>query len=170
MGQQHSGHLAASIVEFSRFLRAHDFSAGMRQTMTALEAANAVDISDRQTFASALQTALCTDAEEWERFARLFREFWAESQPIPRPVSDEYKGPSRGESDMRKEGASIFLDRPAGQSSEQDGNARAVHGASAQQRLKKVDFCELPCDDLALLEEISLRLLRRMSLRLSRRL
>jgi hypothetical protein len=36
--------------------------------------------------------------------------------------------------------------------------------------LKKVDFSEVPCDDLAALEELSLRLLRRLSLRRSRRL
>ena len=35
--------------------------------------------------------------------------------------------------------------------------------------MKKVDFSEVPCDDLAALEEISIRLLRQMSLRLSRR-
>jgi uncharacterized protein with von Willebrand factor type A (vWA) domain len=35
--------------------------------------------------------------------------------------------------------------------------------------LKKVDFSEVPSDDLAQLEDLSLRLLRRMSLRLSRR-
>ena len=46
---------------------------------------------------------------------------------------------------------------------------KAVYGASAQQRLKKVDFSEVRSDDLVQLEDLSLRLLRRMSLRLSRR-
>jgi hypothetical protein len=170
MRQEHSEHLAASIVDFCRFLRAHDFSADMRQTMTALEAARTIEVTNRQVFVAALQTTLCSTLEEWERFPLLFRAFWGESQPRPRSASGEYKGPSRGEADARRESSSVFLDRPGSQAAASDGNAKAVHGASAQQRLKKVDFSEVPCDDLALLEEISLRLLRRMSFRLSRRL
>ena len=170
MRQEHSERLAAAIVDFSRFLRASEFSTDMRQTMTALEAARTVDISNQQIFVATLKTALCSNLEEWKQFPQLFRAFWGESQPRPRSASGEYKGPSRGETDAQREGSSVFLDRPGSQTALQDGNAKAVHGASAQQRLKKVDFSELPFDDQALLEEISLRLLRRMSLRLSRRL
>jgi uncharacterized protein len=170
MRQEHSERLAAAIVDFSRFLRASEFSTDTRQTMTALEAAKTVDISDQQIFVATLKTALCSNLEEWEQFPKLFRAFWGESQPRPRSASGEYKGPSRGETDARTDGSSVFLDRLGSQTGLQDGNAKAVHGASAQHRLKKVDFSELPFDDQALLEEISLRLLRRMSLRLSRRL
>jgi hypothetical protein len=170
MRQEHSEHLAAAIVDFGRFLRASEFSTDMRQTMTALEATKTVDISSQQIFAATLKTALCSNLKEWEQFPQLFQAFWGELQPRPRSASGEYKGPSRGETDAQRDGSSIFLDRPGRQTALQDSNAKAVHGASAQQRLKKVDFTEVPFDDQALLEEISLRLLRRMSFRLSRRL
>ena len=169
MGQEHSEHLAASIVEFSRFLRSHGFSAGMRQTVTALEAAEAIEVSDWRLFTLALKTALCSTPEEWERFPQLFQAFWAEQQPRPRSASGEYKAPSRRDAEGQ-EGASVFLDRSGGQAATSDRNAKAIYGASAQQRLKKVDFSQLPCEDLASLEKISLRLLQRMSMRLSRRL
>jgi uncharacterized protein len=170
MRQEHAEQLAASIVDFCRFLRTEGFSADMRQTMTALESVKTIDVRNRQFFASTLQTTLCTTMEEWERFSPLFQAFWGESQPRPRSTSGEYKGPSKGESPEQKEGSSLFLSRPASQTGAAEGNTKAVYGASTQQRLKKVDFSQLPCDDLALLEEISLRLLRRMSQRLSRRL
>jgi uncharacterized protein with von Willebrand factor type A (vWA) domain len=64
----------------------------------------------------------------------------------------------------------VFLDRLGGEGASQTGAGKAVYGASAQQRLKRVDFSEVAVDDLAALEEISMRLLRRMTLRLSRRL
>jgi len=64
----------------------------------------------------------------------------------------------------------VFLDQPGHGAAEQGGNGKAVYGASTQQRLKKVDFSQVSCDDMASLEELSLRLLRRMSLRRSRRL
>ena len=170
MRLEHSEQLAASIVDFCRFLRKHAFSSDIRQTMTALEAAKTIDARNRQFFASTLQTTLCSNMEEWEQFPPLFQAFWGESQGRPRSASGEYKGPSKGESPEQKEGSSLFLDRPGNQSDAAEGNSKAVYGASTQQRLKKVDFSQLPCDDLAVLEEIALRLLRRMSLRLSRRL
>ena len=170
MRQEHSEQLAASIVDFCRFLRTHEFSADMRQTMTALEAAKTIDVRNRQFFASSLQTTLCSTMEEWEHFPPLFQSFWGESPGRPRSASGEYKGPSKSDSQIEKDGSSVFLGQPGNQTGAADGNAKAVYGASAQQRLKKVDFSQVPFDDLAFLEEISLRLLRRMSQRLSRRL
>ena len=51
-----------------------------------------------------------------------------------------------------------FLNQHSNEAASQDGEGKAVYGASAQQRLKKVDFSQVPCDDLASLEELSLRL------------
>jgi uncharacterized protein with von Willebrand factor type A (vWA) domain len=45
-----------------------------------------------------------------------------------------------------------------------------VGGASAEQRLKKMDFAEVSQTEMAALENIAIRLLREMSVRLSRRL
>jgi uncharacterized protein len=170
MRQEHAEQLAASIVEFCRFLRTRGFSADTWQAMTALEAVKTIDVGNRHFFASTLQTTLCTTMEEWEEFPVLYQTFWGELQARPRPASGEYKGPSRGESPEQMEGSSLFLDGIGNQTGAAEGNTRAVYGASTQQRLKKVDFSQLPCDDLAQLEEISLRLLRRLSQRLSRRL
>jgi uncharacterized protein with von Willebrand factor type A (vWA) domain len=148
MRQEQSVQLAASIVEFCRYLRTCGFSADTRQTMSALEAARTIEVTNRQFFLSALQATLCSNREEWEQFAQLFQTFWAESQPRPRSVSGEYAGPSKGNSPEQKDSSSVFLDRPGNQCGAQDGTSKAAHGASAQQRLKKVDFSELPSEDL----------------------
>jgi uncharacterized protein with von Willebrand factor type A (vWA) domain len=170
MRQEQSERLAASIVEFCRFLRMRGLSADPSQTITALEAVKTINATNRQSFAFALQTALCSTSEEWELFPELFQEFWDESRPRPRSASGEYKGHSKGNAPEQKDGSTVFLDQPGNGAAGEDGEAKAVYGASAQQRLKKVDFSEVPCDDLASLEELSLRLLQRMSLRRSRRL
>ena len=170
MRLEHSEHLASAIVEFCRFLRTHGFSADTRQTMTALEAAGATNFANLRIFLPTLKTTLCSTPEEWEQFPRLFQAFWGETAPGPRSASGEHTRPPKDDTGTRREGSSVFLDSTGNQNAAQDGNAKAVHGASAQQRLKKVDFSELPSEDLAQLEEISLRLTRRMSLRLSRRL
>jgi hypothetical protein len=168
MRQEQSERLAASIVEFCRFVRMHGLTGDLRQTLTALEAAKTIDPGNRQTFALALQAALCSTEDEWNLFPQLFAAFWGESQSRPRSASGERKGP--GNTQDREGGSMAFLNQHSNEAASQDGEGKAVYGASAQQRLKKVDFSQVPCDDLASLEELSLRLLRRMSLRLSRRL
>ena len=170
MRKEHTEHLASSIVEFCRFLRDHGFSGDLRQTITALESARTIDVGDGQCFACAMQATLCRNREEWERFPQLFRRFWGESHPRPQSAAGEYKGRSKNEAKDQSRGSSVFLDRP-GKKSEAapDESGKAVYGASAQQRLKKVDFSEVPFDDQAELEDLSLRMLRRMSLRISRR-
>jgi uncharacterized protein with von Willebrand factor type A (vWA) domain len=169
MRQEQSERVAASIVEFCRFLKTRGFAGDLRQTLTALEAAKATGAANRQSFAFALRAAVCSTQEEWDLFPQLFNAFWGGSQPRPRSASGEYKGPWAGNKQGHEAGSTVFLDQPD-KAAAHDGYGKAVYGASAQQRLKKVDFSEVPCDDLADLEELSLRLLRRMSLRLSRRL
>ncbi len=169
MRQEHAEHLAASIVEFCRLLRTHGFSGDLRQALTALEAATHIDIAGKQSFACALQAALCCNKEEWEKFPQLFWQFWGESHPRPRSAAGEYKGPSQNNTPDRPDGSSVFLGQPGNTAPAAEEKGRAVYGASTQHRLKKVDFSEVPCDDLGALEEISIRLLRQMSLRLSRR-
>jgi uncharacterized protein len=169
MRQDQSERLAASIVEFSRFLRSNGLSADPSQTITALEAVKTIDIANRQTFSFALQSTLCSTREEWELFPELFDTFWRESRSRPRSASGEHKGSSKSDTQEREDGSAVFLEQPGNQAAAPDGTGRAVYGASAQQRLKKVDFSEVPSDDLASLEELSLRLLRRMSLRRSRK-
>ena len=169
MRQEQSERLATSIVEFCRFLRTHGLSNDLSQTLTALDAAKTISAKHRRFLAFALQSALCSTREEWDLFPQLFEAFWGKSHARPRSASGEYKGPSQVNAHWHEgSGSTVFVEQPSNEPVSQD--AKAVYGASAQQRLKKVDFSEVPCDDLASLEELSQRLLRRMSLRLSRRL
>jgi uncharacterized protein len=167
MRQEQFERLAASIVEFCRFTRTHGLSNNLLSTLTALEAARTIAAENDETFAFVLQAALCSSKEEWELFPQLFEAFWSESRTQPRAASGERKGPPEGGTQGPEAGSTVFLDHSA--TAAPDGDGRAVYGASAQQRLKKVDFSEVPHDDMAALEELSLRLLRRMSQRLSRR-
>ena len=148
MRQEQSERLAASIVEFGRFLRMRGLSTDTSQTITALEAVKTIDATDRQFFAFALQATLCSTREEWELFPQLFRSSGANRNPgrgLP-PVST--RDHSESKASEREEGSAVFLDQPGNGGAEQDGKGKAVYGASAQQRLKKVDFSEVPYDDL----------------------
>src|SRR5277367_5420894 len=103
MRQEHVEDLAASIVEFCRFLRTNGFSGDLRQALAALEAATHIDIAGKQSFACALQAALCCNKEEWEKFPQLFGQFWGEMHPRPRSAAGEYQGPAQNSTPDRSD-------------------------------------------------------------------
>jgi hypothetical protein len=72
MRQEQCERLAASILEFCRFAGTHGLSNDLRRTLTALETAKVIDAENQESFASALQAALCSSQEEWESFPQLF--------------------------------------------------------------------------------------------------
>jgi uncharacterized protein len=162
--------MAASIVEFCDFLRTHGVSSDLRRMLVALETAKAIGVENQQFFAFALQTALCSTREEWDLFPQLFEQFWGEPQPGPRRPSIAEKKQSRSDTRSQRADSAMFLDQYGSEAEPQSRDGRPGYGASAEQRLKKMDFSEVPYDDLESLEKLSLRLLHRMSLKLSRRL
>jgi uncharacterized protein len=159
--------LAETITAFCRFVRAEGISAGVKESVDALEAARTVGIGDRESLKMALRAVLCSSKEEWDRFDELFWIFWrdADASAGKPPRSDA----QRTKNDELGQGTVVSL--PGNSSAEtKDDGCRAVIGASTGERLKKADFSELTENDLAELEKIAVQLLKQMSLRVSRRL
>src|SRR6516162_10767879 len=158
---------ATSIIEFCQFARTQGLFAGIQQTLTAIEVARSIGKVDRQEFAWALRTALTSSKEEWDVFLQLFDAFWKPSQQTTKTTPGEVRKAKTSQSEASFRNLKF---ESVGGASSPEGEGQAVSGASAQRRIQKMDFSNVPQDDLASLEEISLRLFRRMSLRLSRRL
>jgi uncharacterized protein with von Willebrand factor type A (vWA) domain len=162
---------AKSIVEFCRFVRENGMSAGTRQTIECLEAAGAVAGADRNAFRFAWRAILCSSQDEWVLFEDLFAAFWGESDPIPGTQS---RNPNRRRlvSPGREGKAAPQTTFAYGNDSalQGEGERKIYSGASAVERLKKVDFSQMTQADLGELERIATRLLRRMSYRVARKL
>jgi uncharacterized protein len=169
MGQDFPEHRTQSLIEFCRFARANGLSGGLHQTLAALEAVKTVGIGDREIFAFALRAALCSSKTEWDLFEELLAAFEAETQGAAKSAAGNAKRARKPEMNRQETSSSHTLSQVA-EAVRDEGEGKAVTGASAQERLKKVDFSEVPQNDLVALEELSLRLLQQMSLRLSRRL
>lgn len=163
----HPDSMAEIITSFCRFVRAEGLSAGIKESIDALEVARLVGIGDRELLKVGLRSVLCSSREEWEQFEHLFWIFWrdADANAGKRPPGD-----SRNEQKDRPEGTVISLagNSPPGETREEGG--RFILGASTGERLKKADFSQVTQNDLAELEKIASQLLKRMSLRVSRRL
>jgi uncharacterized protein len=160
-----------SLVDFCRFVRANGISAGTRETIDCIQAAGAVADAERDIFSFALRAILCSSEDEWVLFDDLFTAFWSTSDSRPGARS---KNPTRrrlASSRLEREKASpMAAGLGNGSAPEGEGEQEAYSEASAVQRLRKVDFSQMPPTDLEELERIALRLLRRMSYRVARRL
>ena len=168
MHQEEPERSAASIVEFCRFARDNGLSIGVHQTLNAVEVAKITGVADREELAFALRAVLTSSKEEWDRFSELFEIFWSASQRSSNPPSEEgHEVRFRTHRPQASSRALMALSSCEASSSNSEG--KDVSGASAEQHLQKVDLSDVPHDDLAALERISLRLFRKMSLRLSRR-
>jgi uncharacterized protein with von Willebrand factor type A (vWA) domain len=158
----------ASIIQFCRFARDNDLSVGVQQTLDAIEVTRTAGIADREDLAFALRTVLSSSKEEWDRFNELFEDFWRASRHSSADSSEDGVE-SRFKSQRPQASSRALMALSTSEPSSPGQEGKDVAGASAQRRLQKVDLSDVPRDDLAALEQLSLRLFRKMGLRLSRR-
>lgn len=163
----HAESIASRVVEFCRYCRDCGLSAGVKESVDALNAARAVGVNDREILKSALRAVLCSSKDEWDQFDELFEAFW-NAAPPGRPPKPRRK--QQTEQRTPQGAIATLIGRAnAGEATDEDGG-KAVMGATVHERLKRTDFSQTSQNDLAELERISMRLLKQMSLRLSRRL
>ncbi len=172
--------LAKAVVEFCRFARENGFSSGTKETIDCLQVLTSAEMAGLEAFKFALRAVLCSSKEEWDLFDGLFDKFWggheprrAERRSAPDPEThSENSGRSKTSVNGhdKEDGVLMAGGDGAGSQSKPEGQRKAVLGASAIERLRRIDFSQVPQTDLADLERISLRLLRQMSCRVSRKL
>jgi uncharacterized protein len=169
MSQRQQSNPTAAIVEFCRFAGERGLPAGIKETLNCLLAVETVGVADRTSVKLALRAVLCSSKDDWDAFEDLFETFWGrKSKRSVQHETDKERKPSPPLS--QRPGTSQELIGLATQPHAEDGEGKAVNGATALERLRRVDFSEIPQDDLPELERLAMRLLRRMALRLSRRL
>lgn len=158
-----------AIVEFCRFVRDHGIGGGVKETLDSLHAARAVGIGDREGLRLALRAVLCSSKQDLDLFDRLFEVFWSQTNGFDATAIDNNRA-TQSAPRAPLQGFAVELIGAGNLASDVDVEGRAVSGATAIERLRRVDFSQIPQHDLSELEHIAMLLLRRMALRLSRRL
>jgi uncharacterized protein len=157
-----------SVVEFCRFVRENGLDSGIKATIDSVRAVGIVDQGGLDDCRHALRAVLSASKTDWDHFDQLFDAFW-----LGRRLERKARPVALGNSVVsarNKQGIYLEVGNPAAKEPGTTKEERkVVAGASAMDRLRKVDFSRVPQDDLAELERLSERLLRRMSVRLSRR-
>jgi uncharacterized protein len=166
------GGLARAVVEFCRYARVRGLSSSTKEILVCLQALRAVNDLRFDTFKFVLRTVLCSSKEEWVLFDTLFAEFW-QNVELKRGSHSEKSRSGRGALRPGRMEGSRFQTL-AGDSSQSNRPAedqgKDISGASSTERLRKIDFAQVPQSDLAELERLCRRLLQRLSCRISRRL
>jgi len=158
---------AGTIVEFCRYARAQGLSSGVQETLAALEAIAALGPNNSDGLKFGLRSTLCSSKDDWDLFDDCFRTFWGGASTLPRRT-----GNAPNELAPRAKGrnsSSLMASGSGDDVSSEQGGSQAIAGASSHDRLTKADFSTLPQNDMAALEQISLRLFKQMSRRLARR-
>ena len=157
-----------SIVEFCRFVRENGLDSGIKATIDSVRAVMIVDQGGLDDCRHALRAVLTASKTDWDLFDRLFDAFWfgRRLERRAQPAATRNSAVSA----RNKQGIYLEVGDPASKEpGETKEGGKVVTGASAMDRLRKVDFSRVHQDDLGELGRLSERLLRRMSLRLSRR-
>lgn len=168
LGEQ-SADTARTIVEFCRFVRARGLSAGVLETLGALDSAVALGFDNWEELKFGLRSVLCSSKDDWDLFEECFREFWGKSTGEPSTSSNRPKRQERTFRAVARDPSFVMSTGSAEDVSSDKDGAQAVTGASAREWLSKADFSTLPQSDMAELEKIALRLFKQMSRRLARR-
>jgi len=160
---------ARTIVEFCRFARERGLSAGVQETLGALQAAAALGVGNEEELKFGLRSILCSSKDEWQLFEECFKTFRGRSAPEPstnRPTRPRKELTSRVSG---RNPTSLISPSSGDDVSSEEGGGQAVTGASARERLTKSDLSTLSHSDMATLERIAFRLFKQMSRRLARR-
>jgi uncharacterized protein len=163
---------ARAIVEFCRYARVRGLSSSTKEILACLQALRAVNDLRFDTFKFVLRTVLCSSKEEWTLFDTLFAEFWQNAEAKGRSHSKK-SGSDRGTLRPGRAEEIRFQTLPDDSSQSNrstEGQGKGISGASSTERLRKIDFAQVPQSDLAELERLSRRLLQRLSCRISRKL
>ena len=131
MRQEEPDRTAACIIEFCQFARTNGLSAGVQQTLAAIEVARTIGGVDRRDFAHALRTVLSSSKEEWDLFDQLFDAFWSASRRKSVPAPEETM--EAKVSAYAPEASSRTLTYPSDSAaSPPEGEGKAVSGASVR--------------------------------------
>jgi uncharacterized protein with von Willebrand factor type A (vWA) domain len=158
-----------TIVEFCRFARDKGLPAGVQGTLNALEAAVALGVGSEQALKFGLRSVLCSSKDDWDLFEECFKTFWKGAGPERFSFRTTHREREGSSGATRRDQSSLMSTGSGDDVLSGEEGSLAVAGASARERLSKADISTLPQNDLAMLEQIALRLFKQMSRRLQRR-
>ncbi len=162
-----SSSLVCSVVAFCRALRARGVPVTAAESLDAVRAVVAIDVSDREDVRSALRTVLAASRHDLTIFDELFDAFWhtrSGYEPIPGRSHVRSTRPPNVDSQASRISLESWM-RKSDTSDEVVQVRQASHLEASAQR----DLVNLAAGDQQDIERLARRIARRMALKPSRR-
>lgn len=135
--------LAGRIVKFVRLARANNFRVGIQEEIDALKVAGWVNITDQRHLRWGLQSLLCSNDTDWERFDKLFDTYWRRPNRRSGVLSASRKGARIDTGDFTTSGNHVSVLDVTRNEHGNDGDAgkgASRGGASHRETLARSDF------------------------------
>jgi uncharacterized protein with von Willebrand factor type A (vWA) domain len=167
-----AGRIPENIMHFVRTLRAAGLPLGPGQTLRAVEAVRAIDITNRRDFYWALRAALVNRRDQIELFDQAFQVFWRNPDLLNRMIDmmlptlavDMPPDEDPGEPLQRRLAEAMMPPRDRLQEQEQEEvEVQADMTWSAREQLQSKDFEQMSSDEL----ELAKRAMGRLALPLA---
>ncbi len=162
-----SSNLVRSVVGFCRALRARGVPVTAAESLDAVRAVVAVDVSDREDVRTALRTVLAASRHDLTIFDELFDAFWHTRRgPEPVPGRSHVRSTRPPNADSQTSRISLESWMRRGDSSDE---VVQVRQASQLEASAQRDLVNLAAGDQQHIERLARRIARRMALKPSRR-
>lgn len=166
------GKLASNITHFARALRKAGLKAGPARVLDAIRAVEAAGFSRRADFYWVLHACFVSRPEERAVFAQVFRLYWRDPRylehmmammlPAVRGVQEDRRAEAaeKRAAEALLDGANRPVEPPAGEPEGEEIEIDASRTASAEEKLKTLDFEQMSTEEMAAAK----RMLARLSL------
>lgn len=162
-----SGRIPENIMHFVRALRATGLPLGPGQTLRAVEAVRAIDISNRADFYWALRASMISRHDQIDLFDQAFQVFWRNPDLLTRMINlmlptlavDLPPDDEPGEPLQRRLAEALMpQNQTPEEQEEQEINIQADMTWSAREQLQSKDFEQMGSDELELAKRAMTRL------------
>jgi uncharacterized protein len=151
-----AGRLPENIMHFVRTLRAAGLPLGPGQTLRAVEAVRAIEITNRDDFYWALRSALINRHDQIELFDQAFQVFWRNPDLLNRMINlmlptlaVDLPQEEAGEPLQRRLAEAMLPQNQSREREEQEIEIQADMTWSAREQLHTKDFEQMSSDELA---------------------
>ena len=174
---QLTDHLQRRVVDFVRHCRSNNFKVGVAEVMDAMQVARFTKFTDKEYFRLGMQTLLCSDEDDWQKFDELFDAYWLPSN-VKQFVQPSQAAPLKKQSKQEQSNNNpasankpATADSAAPQGEGNDVEASGTkEGASKSATQAKEDFHSIKDpDEMRRMERLVERLAKQMKKRISRR-
>lgn len=165
--------LVANVIAFGRLLRARDLLVTPTETLDAVRALEAIDVSQRAQVYYALRTVLTASPDDLPTFDEVFDAFWtferlAEIAPAPAPPTPNGVAPQPPP--LASQQFALAPAEPDDERDDEHAEEREAELYSPTEVLATKDFSGLTADELGEVTRLAQRIARRLATRLSRRM